>query len=385
MTDESLKGYVDCTLYEETGNFFPVDDPDSFVDDVAPPPPLRVRAQTPPPIDGETRARTVTPLPPAPASSGFDGPESEGSAPRSAAAFDTALTPERSSSPAIVVPPTLPSPPIPRESVLVDPALIARGSMPAFDGGAYDSVSVEPAPAKLGLPLPAPASTSDRLATATRRRSRWLILGGVGAVAVTAAAIVVVMSSSNGGAAPEPKQSVKQLAQLAPPVAKTADQEPTPPDEAEDPAPGEGPPVVGAGPCSVVVNTTPAGSIVQLDDTKLGPSPITVAATCDKHKLDISHARYQPTTKLVTLTEGKPESVEVTLSRPTHIVTVTSNPPGATIFIDGRRAGTTPTKLSVLGFVQVKLELKKTGFQPAQAKLYSRVSPDQVAVRLTKW
>jgi hypothetical protein len=64
---------------------------------------------------------------------------------------------------------------------------------------------------------------------------------------------------------------------------------------------------------------------------------------------------------------------------------VTSNPSGAMIFIDGRSAGTTPTKLSVLGFVTLKLEFKKTGFQTASAKLYSKVPQDTVAVKLNRW
>ena len=143
--------------------------------------------------------------------------------------------------------------------------------------------------------------------------------------------------------------------------------------------------MVGSGPCNVVVATTPAGSMVALDDKTVGPSPLTVGTSCEKHKFDISHARYQSVTKLVTLAEGKQEQVEVTLSRPTHVVTVTSNPSGATIFIDGRSAGTTPMKLSVLGFTTLKLEFKKTGYQPASKKLYSRVAQDKVAVKLNKW
>ena len=396
MSDASLEGYVDCTLYEETGNFFPAEDTEGFIDDVAPPPPLgdaRARASTPPPIDGELRARTITPLPPAPIA-GFDSLNDDSSreAPRyetqpKAAAYEPrgAGTATRESAPSILVPPPVATPPMPKESVMVDPALIARGSTPAFDAD-YDSVSISPA--ARGLPLPAPRR-SDRMPTAARKKRTWLLLGGLGVLAAIAAVvIVVVMPTSTGGAAPpESKKPVKELAQIAPPVPDKAPVgEGSGTDEVEEePAPGEGPPVVGAGPCSVVVNTTPAGSIVTLDDQKQGPSPITVAASCDKHKLDVEHARYQPATKQITLTEGKPQSVEVTLNRPTHIVTVTSNPPGATIFIDGRRAGTTPTKLSVLGFVTVKLEFKKTGFQPSSARLYSRYPNDQVGVRLTKW
>ena len=369
LTDESLEGYVDCTLYEETGNFFPVDDP-NFVDDVA----------APPPDGAPPRQRTITPLPAAPvvpASLSEDEPEisisrsSDGGAEAAVA---------RSSSPSLVVPPALPTPPQPRESVLVDPALIARGSTPAFDG---DHGRISQSGFDTGsLPLPAAA---EGLKPTLHKRPRWWLLGGaLGALAIAVIVVVMIWPSGGGGNAAPAKKSGPEIAQLAPPGDKAVTP-PEVPDEPEDPAPGEGPPVVGAGPCSVVVNTTPAGSIVEIDGTKLGPSPITVAATCDKHTLAISHARYQRQTKEITLTEGKAESVEVTLQRPTHIVTVTSNPSGATILIDGRRAGTTPTKMSVLGFVTVKLEFKKTGDQPASAKLYSRYAQDQVSVRLNKW
>jgi hypothetical protein len=125
--------------------------------------------------------------------------------------------------------------------------------------------------------------------------------------------------------------------------------------------------------------------MVQLDDNTVGPSPLTVATSCEKHKLGISHPRYQAATKLVTLAEGKPQEVDVMLSRPTHFVTVTSTPSGAQIFIDGRSAGTTPSKVSVLGFTTLTLEFKKLGYQPASAKLYSKVPQDKVTVRLRKW
>ena len=73
LSDESLEGYVDCTLYEETGNFFPVDpDEGEFVDEVVPPPvlapkPAVSRTLTPIPYAlHEPRQPTITPLPPTP-------------------------------------------------------------------------------------------------------------------------------------------------------------------------------------------------------------------------------------------------------------------------------------------------------------------------------
>jgi len=388
LTDESLEGYVDCTLYEETGNFFPVDaDEAGFVDDVVPPPvlapkPAVSRTLTPIPYAvHEPRLPTVTPLPPTPTVPAAAGTDAEPSS--------------RQSSPGLVVRPPAAPPPMPRESVMVDPELIARGSTPAVDGGSFDSPTLTPEPSTSNFDaddLPLPATPRSKQS----KRPYWWILGGaLGVLAGAAAFVIVTMSSSDGGAAAPktpPKPALKEVAQVTPPVGQnkppvetgntgdTGDE--PPPDE---PPPGEGPPMVGAGPCKVVVATTPAGSMVAVDDKTVGPSPLTVGTSCEKHKLDISHARYQSATKFVTLAEGKQGQVEVTLSRPTHVVTVTSNPAGAQIFIDGRSAGTTPMKLSVLGFTTLKLEFKKTGYQPASEKLYSRVAQDKVAVRLNKW
>ena len=123
------------------------------------------------------------------------------------------------------------------------------------------------------------------------------------------------------------------------------------------------------------------------------PTVMSVGAVIDVRRLVTdSVAGKEALAKLKTLQEqkvaearSKQEAIDVTLSRPTHTVTVTSNPSGATIFIDGRRAGTTPTKLSVLGFVTLKLEFKKTGYAPKAEKFYSRYAVDKVNVKLTKW
>ncbi|HEY6180104.1 MAG TPA: PEGA domain-containing protein, partial [Kofleriaceae bacterium] len=145
-----------------------------------------------------------------------------------------------------------------------------------------------------------------------------------------------------------------------------------------------GTPVVGSGPCRFTVATTPAGSIVRLDDQAMGPSPITIEGSCDKHKIDVSHARYQSVTKWLTLAADQPQTLDISLPRPTHAVTVTSFPPGAELSIDGHRAGTTPTVVQMTGFATVNLTFTKPGFQTVTKKVYSKVAQDRVFVKLMK-
>jgi hypothetical protein len=161
--------------------------------------------------------------------------------------------------------------------------------------------------------------------------------------------------------------------------------DPASPDDEEGGVVGPGgAPVVGHGPCRFNVATTPAGSIVRLDDQAMGPSPLTIDATCEKHRVDLSHARYQTVTRWVTLAADKPQDLEVNLPRPIHAVTVTSFPPGAELSIDGRRAGTTPTVVQMMGFATVNLTFSKAGFQSVTKKVYSKLAQDHVFVKLMK-
>jgi hypothetical protein len=145
-----------------------------------------------------------------------------------------------------------------------------------------------------------------------------------------------------------------------------------------------GTPVVGSGPCRFTVATTPAGSVVRFDDQAMGPSPITIEGSCDRHRIDVSHPRYQSVAKWVTLAADQPQALDISLPRPIHAVTVTSFPPGAELSIDGHRAGTTPTVVQMTGFATVNLTFTKPGFQAVTRKVYSRLTQDRVFVKLMK-
>jgi hypothetical protein len=366
LSDASLEGYVDCTLYEETATFFAVDDNGTPVDDLVPPP-------SPPAFAPRPVGRLSTPV------EIVQEPTDEPT-------FESTFAPPRR-----ITPPPMPAVTAPRADATplpVTPVPHADATPPPM------RADTTPMPATHEPLPPARESTPSGeivsvMPAPSRRRG---VVVAAGAVALVGALVlwIAMRGGSDPEAAPAPKPvPAMQPAPIAPAPVAVVEPPPAPaPADDEEPAPSEPEgtaPTAGEGPCQVAVASTPAGSIVHLDGKAIAPSPITIATTCERHKIDIKHPRYQLATKFVALKEGAAGAVDVTLQRPTHSVKVTSQPSGATIFIDGHRAGTTPTVLSVLGFSNLKLEVKKTGYAPVSKKLYSKAAQDTVAVKLTKW
>jgi hypothetical protein len=156
---------------------------------------------------------------------------------------------------------------------------------------------------------------------------------------------------------------------------------PEPPEDAGDP---NTPPVVGSGPCRLTVASTPAGSIVRIDDQTIGPSPITFDGPCKRRRVDVKHPRYALGTKFVNLAPDKPASIQVPLARPTHAITIVTIPPGATISIAGNRAGTSPTSVKIMGFTNVTLTVEKKGYSKIVQKVYSKVDQDRIMLKLVR-
>jgi hypothetical protein len=121
---------------------------------------------------------------------------------------------------------------------------------------------------------------------------------------------------------------------------------------------------------------------VKADGDRVGVSPMALDGPCGRRRLDIAHPRYAPVTRFVTPELDRPESIEVTLVRPTHALTVVTVPPGATISIEGRRAGTSPTVIQLMGFVGVKITIEKKGYKTITQRVYSKVPQDRLTVRM---
>ncbi len=402
LTDKSLEGFIDCALYEETGNFFRApeyeDLPVDADDVVAPPPPQR------------QSHRTLTPVP-ALRPNAFVPPVHD----------DQDFAPENTPLPQLAG--LSPSGSVRAETPLPMPETRRGGrapTPPVFDDSQgmfsdeHTRPPTRPPPAPLGMPLPAepqpaammPLVTFDNTASLIainrkRERQRWLVIGGV-AAGLSLLLLVIVIAKSGGDTdaasapppvappsskptiASAPKPPPETPAPPAPPTPSTPKAPVTDPADADPTGDPNAPPVTGTGPCRVTVTSSPAGSMVQVDDQPLGPSPLTIAGPCARRKIDVKHPRYALGTRWVTLAAGKPATVDIALARPTHSVTVTSTPSGATVSIAGRRAGTTPTAVKVMGFTGVSLTVEKPGFKTVTQKLYSKVDGDKISVKLVR-
>jgi len=366
IADESLEGFVDCTIYEETGNFFPVEPPPEDLQDPPVAPPLLApmpRRNTPMPM-----AVPVVPAPVEEAQRRMSEPALE-------------LAPEDLVSEPAIRPPPIPAMPMP----LVAPLPPTPMPVPAYP-------SVPPPTFAPVLHKPALVRARESWANLVRDpRRRWLV------IAVAALPLVVIVlvaalarsgsSSAAGPADPTPTPApAKVVHATAAPATSPAT---TPAHAIVDPPPDEtaaaaGVPTVGAGPCKITVTSTPAGSIVEIDGERAGPSPLTIAGPCQKRQLAISHPRYETGQRTVTPTTDKPaQAVDVTLQRPMHHLMIETTPSGATISIGGHRAGTSPTNVEVMGFTGIDITIAKPPFyRPITKHVYSKVPNDRLTVTL---
>lgn len=382
LTDESLEGFVDCTLYEETGNFFRAPDDGTSLDEPAAPPVPAMPAVRPSSVMAALDAMRV-------------GPET--------------MPPQiATAAPVTEMQPIPPTPPVER----AEPSVLARvervetsvvASLARVEHSVSRLLDVVDTSRPIDediprvTPLPAGEAYARQVAKQqARSRTKWILIGGGAAFAVGLVVVLVIVTRST------PAEDASPAQRPSPPVAMTTEKvvEKTPDKQATADVPppkvdvdGDevaatenepGTPAAGDGPCKLEVKTTPAGTMVSLDGQAVGPSPITIGGPCTKRRVDLAHPRYKTEMRWVALTAGKPGALDVTLVRPTHTLTILSNPSGATVYIAGRRAGTTPTKVSLMGFTGLDVKVEKFGFVSVTKRVYSKRAEDSLSFALKK-
>jgi serine/threonine-protein kinase len=258
----------------------------------------------------------------------------------------------------------------------------ADSELPPLAAPAPDQFAPPPPPPAPAAPEPTalPGSTLFTTAAPVEKKkfelpqieSKLLIhglLGGLGIILLVVAAIafyVHVHTSDDEGAAPavtakpaeapaEPPASVAAEAQSTPepdpaprivePLAARPRTEPKRGREVVSRAP------VAAIPGQVVVDSAPQGAQIQVDGRADSSwvTPFTFAQLAPgQHTLVISKAGYAAETKSLTVASGSKNTLSVRLNALGAAISVTSDPSGASVFIDGRDSGkVTPSSISL--------------------------------------
>jgi len=164
---------------------------------------------------------------------------------------------------------------------------------------------------------------------------------------------------------PEPVEPEAAAVVPAPPVAAVA---------AAEPGTRDAPARSGR----ITVRSSPDGALVTIDGTLAGTTPTTLEdVPFGVHQLQVARPGYVPAVERVELDQAaSTRTITVTLLRgepstgpTTGSLEVDSRPRGATVLVDGRRVGTTPTRLAdvTAGNHDVRIELP--GYRTVRAEV----------------
>ena len=120
---------------------------------------------------------------------------------------------------------------------------------------------------------------------------------------------------------------------------------------------------------SISVSSDPSGADIYLDGKYQGTTPKTISDVISgDHKIELKKSGYEDWSAPVSVKADETDSVSAGLRPETEIqetgyISITSEPPGAEIYLDGKYQGTTPMTLSDVISGDHKIKLKKSGYE----------------------
>ena len=140
------------------------------------------------------------------------------------------------------------------------------------------------------------------------------------------------------------------------------------------------------GPATLVLATTPPGATLKVDGKELDQrSPAVARVQPGRHDIEAIMPHYLPS-KIA----GRPvkaassEVVRMTLKRDTYRLSVTSEPEGASVYLDGFAVGNTPLETDVDPLDQHTLRLERLGRKPWEKLLSSGERPKEIRAEMKK-
>jgi PEGA domain len=180
-----------------------------------------------------------------------------------------------------------------------------------------------------------------------------------------------------------PRDEPKQAAVVVPPPAPTPAPA-APPAPKPSPTPAAAPAAATGEGCVAKITTNPPGARATMGPVQLGVTPLPEAHLPCIGTLVLDRARYERVEQQVALEPGRPGAIDVPLSRPTALLTVSSTPPGAVVSVNGLVVGKSPVSLKVPGYTVASVAVAMGGYKPWQKKVYVKERKHAVSAPLVE-
>jgi formylglycine-generating enzyme required for sulfatase activity len=118
--------------------------------------------------------------------------------------------------------------------------------------------------------------------------------------------------------------------------------------------------------------TDPAGAVVSVNGEFRGQTPLTLHLDPGRqHSINLSKPGYEPVTETLSVAADSGRRLSLDLVARLGVVDISSEPPGAQVWVDGERAGTTPQQLTLTALPH-RLELRQDGYASVSTELTPR-------------
>jgi len=143
-------------------------------------------------------------------------------------------------------------------------------------------------------------------------------------------------------------------------------------------------PALATGECFADISSVPSGAEIVLDQRVLGTTPRKVKLPCGGPvELVFRKGRLAPVARMITPTP-QGAKLKVTLARQSFLVKVSSTPEGATITLNGKPLGVTPTTVKLPAFESSALKIAKDGYETDTETVAPKASGSIIRAQLKK-
>ncbi len=121
---------------------------------------------------------------------------------------------------------------------------------------------------------------------------------------------------------------------------------------------------------SIYANSEPKGAKIYLDENYKGQTPQTILnVPIGEHTLKFSKNGYEEISRTITVASDQTTTFSESLTGETGSISVSSNPSGAKVYVDGSYKGLTPKTISDVPVGKHVIVLSKSGYETASSEI----------------